>query len=232
MNYHIAICDDNDTDLKYVEALVSRWAQNSHHTVNISTFSSAEAFLFHYVEDKSYDILLLDIEMGSIDGVELAKRIRVDNEAVQIVFITGFTDYIAEGYEVAALHYIVKPVKEEKFFQILDRAVQKIQKNEQALLLELSNETVRIPVYEIRYLEVQQNYVTIHAKSDYTIKKTLSEFEHQLDEGFYRMGRSYLVNLSYISKITKTEVFLSEGSVIGLPRGQYEPLNRAFICHI
>jgi DNA-binding LytR/AlgR family response regulator len=232
MNYHIAICDDNNADLEYVAALVYEWAQNSNNTVNISTFPSAEAFLFHYVEDKSYDILLLDIEMGNIDGVELAKRIRRDNEAVQIVFITGFTDYIAEGYEVAALHYLVKPVKGEKLFQILDRAVQKVQKNEQALLLELASETVRIPVYEIRYLEVQQNYVTIHAKCDYTMKKTLSEFEHQLGEGFYRMGRSYLVNLSYISKITKTEVFLSEGSVIPLPRGQYEPLNRAFICHI
>jgi len=232
MNYQIAICDDNTIDLKYVEAFVQEWAHNSQNTINISTFPSAEAFLFNYEEKhENYDILLLDIEMGNMDGVELAKQIRRENETVQIVFITGYSDYISEGYEVAALHYLIKPVKKEKLFQILDRAVQKIQKNEQTLYLELSDETVRISVYEIKYLEVQQNYVTIHAKNDYTIKKTLSEFERELDERFYRMGRSFIVNLLYIRKITKTDVFLSDGTVIPLPRGQYEPLNRAFISH-
>ena len=90
---------------------------------------------------------------------------------------------------------------------------------------------VRIPIYEIKYLEVQQNYVTVHSKKDYTVKKTLGEFERELDERFYRMGRSFIVNLSFIDKITKTDVFLSDGSVIPLPRGQYGPLNKAFIAH-
>lgn len=60
--------------------------------------------MFHYTTDKSFDILLLDIEMGSINGVELAKQIRKDNEGLQIIFITGFPDFITEGYEVSALH--------------------------------------------------------------------------------------------------------------------------------
>lgn len=231
MKYQIAICDDNVIDSEYVSALAQEWAHNSQNIVIISVFPSAEAFLFQYADDKNYDILLLDIEMGNMDGVELAKQLRRENDTVQIVFITGYSDYISEGYEVAALHYLMKPVKKEKLFQILDRAAQKIQKNGQALFLELSDETVRIPAYEIRYLEVRQNYVTIHAKSNYTIKKTLSEFERELDEQFYRMGRAFIVNLSYISKVTKTEVFLSEGTVIPLPRGQYDPLNRAFISH-
>lgn len=231
MNYTIAVCDDNESDCEYVAGLVRTWASKTQNTVNIEVFPSAESFLFHYAENKSYDILLLDIEMGSMDGVALAKEIRRENDAVQIVFVTGYSDYIAEGYEVSALHYLMKPVKEEKFFRIMNRAVLKISKDDKALFLTLSGETVRIPIYEIRYLEVQQNYVTVNAKKNYSIKRTLGEFERELDDRFYRMGRSYLINLSYISKITRSAVYLSDGSVLPLPRGQYDPLNKAFISH-
>lgn len=232
MKYKIAICDDMEQDTKYISSVVGKWAVKANTMVDIQAFPSAESFLFHYAENKDYDILLLDIKMKSMSGVELAKQIRRENDTVQIIFITGYSDYISEGYEVSALHYIMKPVKEEKLFQTLDRAIMKIRKNEKSLFLVLSGEMVRIPVYDIKYLEVRQNYVTIHAKNDYIIKKTLGEFERELDERFYRMGRSYIVNLSYINKITKNNVFLSDGSAIPLPRGQYEPLNKAFISHI
>lgn len=231
MKYRIAICDDMEEDVKYISSMVNMWAEKESITVAIETFPSAESFLFRYAEQKAFDILLLDIEMPSMSGIELAKRIRKENDAVQIIFITGYTDYIAEGYEVFALHYLVKPLSETKLFEVLNRAVLKMRKNEKALFLSLAGEMVRIPIYEIKYLEVQQNYVTVHSKKDYTVKKTLGEFERELDERFYRMGRSFIVNLSFIDKITKTDVFLSDGSVIPLPRGQYGPLNKAFIAH-
>lgn len=231
MDYKIAICDDNEVDCVYISNIVNSWADQLKNEIDLQVFPSAESFLFHYADEKDYDILLLDIEMGKMDGISLAKRLRHENETVQIIFITGYSDYISEGYEVAALHYLMKPVKKQKLFQTLDRAIQKIKKNEQTLFLELPGETIRLPIYEIRFLEVRQNYVTIHAKNDYTLKKTLSELEQKLDERFYRMRRSYIVNLSYISKVTKTDVFLSDGTTLPLPRGQYEPLNRAFIAN-
>lgn len=231
MNYQIAICDDNTTDLNYISSLVADWAKNSGNTVNIRTFTSAEVFLFHYTEDKCFDILLLDIEMGGMDGVTLAREIRKDDEAVQIVFITGYTDYILEGYDVSALHYLVKPIHKRKLYEVLERAVQKVKKNERVLILELSGTMVRIPLYEIRYLEVCQNYVTIHAKQDCTVKKTLSEFETELDDRFFRLGRSFIVNLICIGRITKSDVYLIDGTIIPLPRGQYDPLNKAIISH-
>lgn len=232
MKFRIAVCDDLDQDIRYVSAAVRKWAEKRNVSAEIETFPSAESFLFRYAEQKAFDILLLDIEMSSMSGIELAKRIRQNDDAVQIVFITGYSDYIAEGYEVSALHYLMKPISVDKLREVLDRAALKIQKNEKAIFLSLSGEMVRIPVYEIRYLEVRQNYVTVHAKGEYTVKKTLSEFEGELDDRFYRMGRSYIVNLSYINRITRNSVFLSDGSVLPLPRGQYEPLNRAFIMHL
>ena len=182
-------------------------------------------------EDKSWDILLLDIEMGAMDGVTMAKRVRRDNEAVQILFITGYSDYIAEGYEVAALHYLMKPVREEKLFSVLDRAVEKRKQQDRFLNLSLSGELVRLPLYEIRYLDVHQNYVTVHAKTEYTVKRTLGDFEKELDDRFHRVGRSIILNLKCIQRVTKTEVHLSDGTVLLLPRGAYEPLNRAIIAH-
>lgn len=231
MSYRVAICDDNATDAEFVQEILNHWAEDRKVEIQIDTFQSAESFLFQYAEDKNFDILLLDIEMGTMDGVTMAKRVRQENEAVQIVFITGYSDYIAEGYEVAALHYLMKPVNKEKLFTVLDRALEKRKQNERCLNLELSGEMVRLPFYEIRYLDVRQNYVTVHAKQDYTVKRPLGEFERELDERFNRVGRAMILNLKHIQRVTKTEVHLSDGTVLPLPRGAFEPLNRAIIAH-
>lgn len=229
MNYKIAICDDSEADRQYISDLVGRWAAEAAHTVQTTLFASAESFLFHYAEKNDYDILLLDIEMGDMNGVTMAKRLRQDNDTVQIIFITGYSDYISEGYEVAALHYLLKPVREEKLFSVLDRAAEKLQKNERVLHFESGGEMVRIPIYQIRYAEVMGNYVTLHAAECLTVKMTLSELEKELDERFYRVGRSAIVNLTQISRVTRTEIKLADGTSIPLPRGAYEGVNRAII---
>ena len=231
MAYRVAIVDDSTTDAEFVKGILNNWAAQRQANIQAEVFLSAEAFLFQYAEDKEWDILLLDIEMGAMDGVTMAKRVRQDNEAVQIVFITGYSDYIAEGYEVAALHYLMKPVNREKLLTVLDRAMEKRKQEERCLNLEAYGEMVRIPFYEIRYLDVHQNYVTVHAKADYTVKRTLGDFEKELDDRFHRVGRGMILNLKYIQRVTKTEVRLSDGTVFPLPRGAYEPLNRAIIKH-
>ena len=231
MAYRVAIVDDSTTDAEFVLGILHSWAGHRQADIRAEVFPSAEAFLFRYVEDKEWDILLLDIEMGAMDGVTMAKRVRQNNEAVQIVFITGYSDYIAEGYEVAALHYLMKPVNREKLVTVLDRALEKRKQEERCLNLASSGEMVRLPFYEIRYLDVHQNYVTVHAKADYTVKRTLGDFEKELDDRFCRVGRGMILNLKYIQRVTKTEVRLSDGTVLPLPRGAYEPLNRAIITH-
>lgn len=232
MKYRFAVCDDRPEDARLVARLAAQWGLRTASEVELETFPSAEAFLFRYQEQKDFDILLLDIEMSGMDGVELAKAVRRDNEAVQIVFITGYSDYIAQGYEVSALHYLMKPVDEEKFFQVLTRAVGRLARNEPFLTLELPGETVRVPLPEIRYLDVQQNYVTVHAREDYTLKRPLAELEAQLDRRFFRIGRSCIVNLTCVRRVARTEAELTTGERLPLPRGQYEKLNQAIIHQI
>ncbi|KFI50957.1 LytR/AlgR family response regulator transcription factor [Bifidobacterium biavatii] len=225
----IAICDDNDTDAAYVRTLVERWAAVRAVEAAVETFPSAERFLTRYEEHQDFDILLLDVEMGAMDGVELAKAVRRNSKTVQIVFITGYSDYIAEGYDVEALHYLMKPVDERKLFDVLDRAVVKLRQNARCLNLQCAEGLVRIPLYDIRYLDVRQNYVTVHASRDYTVRRSLSEFENELSPEFFRAGRGLIVNLKQIRRVTKRDVLLADGTSLPLPRGAYEPLNRAII---
>lgn len=229
MGYRFAICDDDKDYAFYIGQLASQWAQQTGVRVDTEIFPSAEAFLFRYEERRDFDMLLLDIEMAAMDGVALARRIRQENDDVQIVFITGYADYIAEGYEVSALHYLTKPVGEEKLFSVLTRAVGRLAQNEPVLTLQLPGETIRLPLGKIRYLDVFHNYVTVHADRDYAVKRPLGELEKELDDRFFRTGRSCVLNLAFIGRASRTEAELTTGERIPLPRGQYEKLNRAII---
>ena len=229
MPYKIIICDDVASDSAFLRSLVTTWAASRNVQAEIAVFASAEAFLFAYTDNKSCDILLLDIEMGKLNGVDLARQIRKLDKEVQILFVTGYSDYIADGYDVEALQYLMKPVSQEKLYTSLDRAMEKLKKNSAALFLEQPDGMVRIPLYEIRYLEVRANYVTVHADAPYSVKTTLTALEEKLDDSFFRVGRSFIINLRYVRKVTKAEVILEGTISVPLSRGFYEPLNRAII---
>ena len=231
MTYKIILTDDSAADTSLLRSLIEQWAAAQQITAEIVSYRSAEKFLFHWEENGACDLLMLDIEMPGIDGVTLAKTVRETNKNINIVFITGYSDYISEGYEVSALHYLMKPVDRDKLFRTLDRAYERSLRNMQYLTLKLPDTIVRVPFGEIRYLEVRQNYVTVHADREYTVKQPLGDFEKQLspDNSFFRVGRSYIVNLRCIRQVTKKEILLLDGTVIPLPRGMYEPLNREII---
>lgn len=230
MTYKVAICDDNQTDSGYVAELLSDWAKEREYIVQTERFPSAESFLFRYADEKSYDILLLDIEMGKMDGVAMAKQVRRDNEKVQIVFITGYPDYIGEGYEVAALHYLMKPVSREKLFAVLDRAVANLQKTKKTFVLPLNGEMLRLTAEEIQYVEAFSHSVSVVTKSGiYEVKKSLSEMEAMLGEGFVRCHRSYLVGLRFVARLSKQAVILDDGTELPLSRGAAQTVHKAFI---
>ena len=233
MALSIAVCDDNETDLQYITGMVNAWAMQGRIPVSVRTFPSAEAFLFHYSEDKDYDILLLDVEMGKLNGIDLAKQIRVQNSRIQIVFITGYPDFIAEGYEVSALHYLMKPVKPEKLAAVLNRAADLSQEERPYLLVSSERETIRVFFDDIYYAESQGHYMLIHTQqTQYRVRMTVSGLLEKLDEGFYRCGRSFVVSLRHICRITRNEVFLENQVSLPLGRGQYDEINRTMIHYL
>lgn len=232
MNYKIAICDDAAADRDYLSDLVQHWAACRGHTVQLRSFSSAEQFLFHYAEEKDFDILLLDIELGSMDGISLAKQLRQERDTVQILFITGYPDFILEGYDVAALHYLLKPVDQEKLSLVLDRAAGNLCKSRKTILLDTGGELRKFPVDTIEYVEAFSHSVAIVTTSGtYTVKKSLSEMSNLLGKEFVRCHRSYLAGLKYISRISKTELVLDGGTVLPLARSAFSTVHRAFVSY-
>ena len=232
MAYRVAIVDDSNIDAEYVQGILNGWAEQRRAYIQAEMFPSAESFLFRYAEDKDWDILLLDIEMGAMDGVFLAKKIRQDNESVQIVFITGFADYISEGYEVSALHYLMKPVKKDKLFAVLDRAVAAMQKTDRVILLPVGGEMLRLPVGHVQYVEAFSHAVAIVTGADTVqVKMPISEAEKLLGDGFVRCHRSYLVGLKHIARLSKTEVILDDGKALPLSRSAAATVHKAFISY-
>lgn len=230
--YRIAIIDDSEQDAALTQQHLSQWEQMRGEPIQTERFSSAERFLFRYAEDKDWDILLLDIEMTGMDGVELAKKIRRDNETVQLVFITGFPDFIAEGYEVGALHYLMKPVRQEKIMQVLDRAVSAICKADRCIVLNVGAEVLRLSVSHIVYAEAFSHTCVIATQHDtIPIKLPISEVEKLLGSGFIRCHRSYLVGLRYIARLSKTEVILDNGKTIPMSRNAASAVHKAFISY-
>ena len=230
MDYRIAICDDSDADRQYISGLVNQWAANAGHTAQISMFVSAENFLFHYAEKNDVDILLLDIEMGAMDGVALAKHIRKENELVQIVFITGFPDFIAEGYEVSALHYLMKPVAGEKLFAVLDKAARNLGKNEKQLRISFDRQTELVPLSRITYIEAQKQYVLVHTDArEYRMKASLADTEKELDEYFFKCQRSFIVNLRHVLRIGNDSVVLKGGEQVPISRGMAQKIGKEII---
>ena len=233
MKLNIAICDDEQNQIQYIKDIVSAWAETSGHFPAFAEFPSAEAFLFDYDENQNNDILLLDIEMAKMNGIDLAKKVREGNNRVQIVFITGYPDFMSEGFEVAALHYLMKPVKKEKLFSVLDRAVENIAKSPRFLLLPMGKETLRVYAEDIRYAESDGHYILLHVgKETHRLRMTIPEIEKELGEGFFRTGRSFVVGLKYVVRITKTTVYLEDGTEFPLGKGLYDDMNKALIRYL
>ena len=232
MIYHIAICDDSAADSGYILNMAKRWATGRGEAVRAERFESAEAFLFRYAEEKDFEILLLDIEMGRMDGVELARQVRRENEDVQIVFITGYPEYMAEGYEVSALHYLMKPVEEEKLLRVLDRAAKRLERTGRALLLPVDGEIRRIRTDSVLYVEAFSHSVSIVTSGETVrVRKSLSEMEGLLGEGFVRCHRCYLVNLKAVLRLSGREVHLEGGISLPLSRGAAGTVHRAFVAY-
>lgn len=231
MAYRIAICDDEQIEIEKLSAIVAAWSDQCGSPCEIRSFASAEAFLFAYEDDKVYDILLLDVEMKGISGIELAKLIRADSNRAEIVFITSHFEFVGEGYEVDALHYLVKPISEAKLMEVLSKAAAKLSVEPPYVVITCEGETIKLYESDILYIESFLHYLVIHTKGrEYRIKESMASFEGKLSDDFFRVHRSYLVSLKAITRISRTAVTVDDKIDIPVARGKYDAINRAFIA--
>jgi len=241
LHLHIAVCEDELNQAQYIKMLAARWVDEHSYKATIDIFDNADSFKTARNENISYDILLLDIQLDGKEesqsgfpppqnGISLAKELRETDDKLIIVFITALPEYIQEGYDVSALHYLLKPIDEDKLFAVLDKAVKNLSKTDKMLFLPIDGEIVRIPVSNILYIESFAHYMEITALfKKFTVKMPIYEIERQLGGDFIRCHRSYIVGLKHISKITKTDVILDDGKTIPLSRRLYDEVSKTFI---
>ncbi len=234
MHLKIAICDDETSQIEYIESILKEWSRNAKIALTLYAFSSAESFLFVYGENKDFDILLLDVEMGELSGIDLAKKVRSENGRAEIIFITSHFEFCGQGYEVDALHYLMKPIAGEKLMEVLNKAVEKLSAEPPYVIITCEGEIIKLYESEILYVESFLHYISIHVKTskigkEYRIKESISSFEKKLSADFYRIHRSYLISLKSIVRISRTIVTLEGGVELSLARGKYDALNEAFI---
>lgn len=233
---HIAICDDDRILLEDLRREVESWAKEEHEACSVELFATAEAFWFAWEEKKNIEILLLDIEMPGMSGMELAKMLHRSGKHIGIIFVTGNPDYALEGYDLEAVSYLVKPVDRERLSMALRRGGQRA-RNRAALLVPVSaGEVERVYVSDMVFLE-GNGHDTILRKRDGTCivaKITLQQLEQGLQaksESFFKPHRSYYINLSYVERITKKDVQMEGGTLVPIARGKWEALNRAYMEH-
>lgn len=227
----IAICDDEKAQRQLITKYLDEWAKKQCLLLEAVSFCDAESFLFQWEEDKDFDLLILDIEMGQLNGMELAIKLRGEGEQIPILFITGYETYMAQGYEVAALHYLLKPINKDKLFEVLQR-LQQVQKNEEKILLQIEEGVLSIVPSEIWYIEASGHYCTLTtATSNYALRHSISEIKSLLEKekAIIPTHRSYLVNLQHVSSIVQGEIVMDNGTRIPVSRGSARAVNAEFI---
>ena len=224
----IAICDDNEDQIKELRRLLGEWSANKPFALNIDEYISAESFLFSY-PDKPCDLILLDIEMKRLNGMGLAKKLRSDGNMLPIIFITGYSEYMSDGYEVEALHYLLKPVDKSKLFAVLDRYIKR-HTPENEIMLACDEGSIHVSSDMIIFCEAVGKKTNVHLQ-DKTLVCTLgiSSLKNILPEEFIFSHRSYIVNLRFMRSIGKTEIALDNGTIIPLSRRLYKDVNEKFI---
>lgn len=221
----IAICDDDNDQLNAMKTMLTEW--DSH--VIISEYNSAEQFLFGYTDDPC-DLLLLDIEMSDMNGMELARQLRAKGDMLPIIFITGYSEFMQDGYDVEALHYLLKPVDKDKLFAVLDRYASR-RRTDSRVIFQSGGESVCLNSDDIVYIEAFGKKTQLLLKDGKEILLTcgLNATAQELGNEFISCHRSYIVNLGYIHSISKTEITLDNGRKIPLSRRLYDSVNKAFI---
>ena len=225
----VAVCDDEPALNAQLEALIRAWSLRRGCPCRVSSFASGEALLFEAGEGPPYDLLLLDVEMGGMDGVTLARKLRETDRHTALAFLTNHPGYVFQGYEVSALRYLLKPVKEAELYALLE-LVRERRGVSAWLLLNTDGQQRRVDQSDVMYLEARGHTVRVRTvDGELKVKASFSALSRQLGKAFTPAHRSYLVNLRYVERVSRTDCFLENGECIPVSRGAWEGLNQAFI---
>ena len=226
----IAICDDE----KRICAILAEKVGKICPDAEIMIYTSGEELLG---ADMMPDILLLDIRMPGMSGMEVAKTLRDRDWRKILIFITGEEDQVFNSFDLHAFHFLVKPVADEKLKEVLCNAVMELEhsaslpeKQEKYIEIQSGTSHIRVKLSLLMYAEVYDRKTILHMKNEnIEYYGQLSALEGLVGRDFYRVHRSYLVNMKYVERYTKVSVTLTGGDNIPIARREYDGFLKAYM---
>lgn len=222
----IGIVEDDPASAQLIVDYLKRYQSEFNQEFTVSLFDDGETLVERY--KPTYDILLMDIEMARMNGLQAAKKIRERDDSVVIVFITAAPQYAISGYEVQALSYVLKPVPWFAFSQELKRSIDAVRRrNDDSMLVETGTNQMRVLLSDILYIESIRHTIIIHTfDGKLSITGTLKELETRLAEhDFFRSNSCYLVNLRHVTGVRDQDSVMSNGELLRISR----PRKKAFM---
>ncbi|MCH5269658.1 MAG: response regulator transcription factor [Lachnospiraceae bacterium] len=228
----IAVCDDDMATREHIVSLIKEQIQDA----EIVTFGSGEEML---KSQDDFDISFLDVEMEKLSGMDVAKHIRQEQEEKGstrsiIIFVTGYDKYMNDAFDVSAFHYLLKPVNEEKFRTVFERALKELSVTEERtkLYILVRNSGIQQKVYikDIYYIESANKKVIIHTSEGILESYgKMEELEQMTGGSFYRCHRCYLVNMEKIASYSADTIKVINGDELILAQKKYNDFIRQYM---
>lgn len=230
IDLNIAVCDDEKVIREQIKELIEEQSE----AVNIKLFTSGEELL---ACDEVFDIIFLDIQMGGLSGIETARILRKQESETIIIFVTAVKEYVFEAFDVEAFHYLLKPIEDDKFVEVFERAMKGVlarkTKMQERIFIKTRNRNITIHKSRILYVESRTRKVEIHLNNEcIETYATMNEMEKQLGEGFYRCHRGYLVNMAYILEYDTSKISLNNGEEIYMAKEKYSDFVKEYMRYL
>lgn len=214
----IAVCDDERIELDQIADMIQSYYASD---CEMKKYEDAESLLADS-RKQVFDVLFLDIDMPGMDGMQLAGRIREDNEYVKIIFVTNKEDCVFKGYKYDAFRFVRKSALNEELTEALDDLSRYFEAKKEYVVFKAPNDEITRYIDRIQYLEVRDHELTI--KYDDNVERilgTMRQYDKMLSsKGFIRIHQSFLVNYRYIYSVNKTDVKLLDGTLLPLSRNR------------
>lgn len=225
---NIAVVDDE----KVIREQICELIRAQHPGYSLKTYESGDELLAAGIP---FDMVFLDIQMDGLNGIETAKKLKRCKEDIVVIFVTGVREYVFDAFDVAAFHYLLKPVEEEKFTEVFQRAEAQILKKKSMgkRQIFLKNKGITLNQSSILYIESRGKKAAIHTlKEVIEIYAVMSELEDQLSDSFYRCHRGYLVNMAYITEYDNESITLNNGESVYLTRKKHSEFVKTYMWYL
>lgn len=227
------MCDDKKEELDTVLSLLDQWQVRHDVPLRRKAFQSGME-LMEAARQERFTLYLLDVMMPGMDGLECAREIRRFDDTAEIVFLSTSSGFAYESYGVRALNYLLKPVRREKLFAVLDQLFLREQKPLESLTLKTGTTIIRLPYSHISYVEVIGKHVYFHL-ADGDVREmvgSLKEYETLLlsRSEFMRVHRSYIVNMLQVEELSSSQIRTFSGKAIPVSRLLYPQLQKDYMA--